>query len=330
MDITLRQLQYFVALAQERHFGRAAEAVHVSQPALSVQIRELEARLGTTLIERKPREIVLTADGHEVLRHARRVLEEARALCAAPRRMAGLSGALALGLIPTLAPYLLPVALPMLQKEAPELDLRLRESLTDTLLDELAEGHLDAAVLALPLPAAGLHARELFEDRFLLAGARAEIAALAGAPALPRPEQLPAEKLLLLEEGHCLADQALDVCALDRGAMRMDLSASSLSTLCRLAAGGDGGNGLGFTFLPEIALQDECRAVPALAVARFAMPEPGRRIALVRRASSPGGAWFDNLADILARAGGRIIAAARAQLPLPGEAPEREKAATSR
>ncbi len=315
MDITLRQLEYFVALARERHFGRAAQAVNVSQPALSVQIRELEARLGTTLIERKPRELVLTADGHEVLRHAQRVLEETRALIAAPRRMAGLNGPLALGVIPTLAPYLLPVALPLLQKAAPRLDLRLRESLTDTLLCELAEGHLDAAVLALPLGAAGLYTRELFEDRFVLAGPDAAIAALPGAPDLLRPQTLPAESLLLLEEGHCLADQALDVCALDRGATRMDLSASSLSTLCRLAAGGDGGNGLGFTFLPEIALLDECRAVPGLAVQRFAQPEPRRQIALVRRMSSPGGAWFDNLAEILARAGSSIIASARASLP---------------
>lgn len=306
MDITFRQLEYFIALAETRHFGRAAARVHVSQPALSVQIREMEERLGAVLIERQPRGIVLTPVGHDVLRHARRVRAEMRALGEAARLRDGMEGRLALGVIPTVAPYLLPESVPMLRRKWPRLDLRIRETRTEGLLAALREGTLDAAVIALPAGVPGVVEAPLFEDRFLLAGARAQVEALATAPEALRPGALDPEQLLLLEEGHCLADQALEVCALERGDTRMDLSASSLGTLCRLAA-----DGFGLTFLPEIALAAESRALPGMATCHFAPPEPARTIGLVRRASTPGGKWFPALVETLAEAGRELLGTAR-------------------
>ena len=298
MDITLKQLRYFRALARERNFGRAAARVHVTQPALSVQIRELEQRLGVTLVERQPRDVVLTQAGREILAHAERVLGQMRALRDAARMGQGLSGRLTLGVIPTVAPYQLPVALPMLRAKNVALDLRVRESRTEVLLDELAEGVLDAAVVALPVARPGMTEHPLFEDRFYLAGSADQIAPLHEQAENLRPDAIDPERLLLLEEGHCLADQALEACATERAATRVDLSASSLGTLCRLVS-----EGFGLTFVPHIALSAELRAVPGMAVFRFASPEPARTLGLVRRTSSPEGGWFDDLADTLQLAG---------------------------
>ena len=308
MDITFRQLAYFIALAEARNFGRAAKMVHISQPALSVQIKELEERLGTVLVERQPRDVVLTPTGHDVLRHARQVVTAMRDLQDVARLREGLSGRVTLGVIPTVAPYLLPVALPMLRGRNVNLDLRVRESRTERLIDDLKCGTLDAAVVALPAKVAGLSERALFKDRFLLAGSRAQISDLAEAPVTLRPETLDPDRLLLLEEGHCLSDQALEVCAMERSATRVDLSASSLGTLCQLVA-----EGFGLTFLPEIALRSERRAVPDMATLRFSAPQPARVIGLVRRAGSMGGAWFDELAETLTKAGQELLQAAKVQ-----------------
>lgn len=313
MNITLRQLSYFIALAEARNFGRAAEAMHVSQPALSVQIRDLEAALGTQLVERKPRDIILTPAGHDLLRHARRVMDEMRALKDAARWQSGLGGRLSLGVIPTVAPYLLPVALPMLRAQNLTLDLRIREATTDRLLADLAEGRLDAALVALPTGRAELVEEPLIEDRFLLAGSAAQIAALGPGAEGIRPTALDPDRLLLLEEGHCLSDQALEVCAMKRDATRVDLGASSLATLCGLVA-----EGFGLTFLPEIAVQTELAASPGLAVHRFAAPEPARRLGLVRRRLSRDDGWFTGLAALLAEAGGRLTGRARARVPVRG------------
>lgn len=306
MDITLKQIRYFIALAETGHFGRAAERVHVTQPALSVQIREMESRLGARLLERHPRALVLTPAGHRVLEHGRKMMAQLRNLRDAARSSDDLSGALAIGVIPTVAPYLLPAAIPVLQGEYPALDLRIRESRTHVVLEELAQGKLDAAVIALPYEMSGTVCKPLFRDRFLLAGAGAQMVALAGEQDQLRPSAVDPDMLLLLEEGHCLADQALDVCSLDRAATRVDLSASSLGTLCRLVA-----EGLGMTFLPELALACEVRAVPTLSVLRFSDPEPERQIGLVRRAGSGDGPWFDHLARMLSQAGQGIVAATR-------------------
>lgn len=322
MQVTLRQLKYLIALADEGHFSRAAQATNVSQPALSVQIREMEDRLGVQLVERHARRIDFTPAGREVLWRARRIMDELNELQQAARWERGLGGKLRLGVIPTVAPYLLPAALPLLRTRNVLLDLGVREAQTQALMDELSRGALDAAVIASPPPSDELTALPLFEDRFLLAGSARQIARL-GAMRL-RPGQIGAERLLLLDDGHCLADQALAACALTStsrswtstaasrswASTRIDLRASSLSTLCRLAEAG-----FGLTFVPELALRAETAAAPDLRVLRFVAPEPGRTVALVRRRVSADDGWFREVADLLAQAGRAEIDHARAALP---------------
>ncbi|MEL5876926.1 hydrogen peroxide-inducible genes activator [Cereibacter sphaeroides] len=307
MRLTLRQLSYFLALAEERHFGRAAERVHVSQPALSMQIREMEETLDAVLFERHPREVRLTAEGREVERRARRILAEVTELEAAARQR-GLAQRVNLGVIPTVAPYLLPEVLPLLRARDISRDLRVREATTDILLSALDRGQIDAAVIAAPQAVAGLKLVPLFSDRFLLAG-RESMLSTAGTEGL-RPVALDPDRLLLLDEGHCLADQALEVCGMDRRQARLDLGASSLTTLCGLA-----GQGLGMTFLPEIAWRQERAAAPGLAVRRFSKPEPARQIMLARRAASSASDWFEDLARMLAQAGETLTGLARAAVP---------------
>lgn len=294
MSVTLRQLECLVALADAGHFGRAAAAIPVTQPALSMQIRALEAALGTALVERGMRGAVFTPTGQEVVRRARRVLGEVRDIGQVARWSRGLSGRLRLGVIPTVAPYLLPAALPLLRARNLALDLGVREAQTEALLDELRDGQLDAAVVALPVTDSGLVGLPLFEDRFLLAGSRRALDALGEgiAPADMRPGQL-----LLLDDGHCLTDQTIAACGVDRAETRTDLRAASLTTLCRLAS-----EGFGLTFLPEIARRAECAAAPRLATRRFAGPAPGRTIGLVRRELSGDGGWFRELGAVLVAA----------------------------
>ncbi|QDL92902.1 LysR family transcriptional regulator [Paroceanicella profunda] len=292
MNITLRQLRYLMALMDEGHFGRAAEACSVSQPALSVQIRDLEANLGAKLVERHTREVRMTPMGREVARRARRILDEVAEIEQRARWDKGLAGQLALGLIPTVAPYLLPLALPRLRARNLRLDLGIREATTHHLLGELREGRLDAAVVALPAGEDDLVELPLFEDRFLLAASRARAEDLSAEHV--RPEHIDPEQLLLLDEGHCLTDQALEVCSINRRSLRTDLRAASLSTLSRLVEGG-----FGMTLLPEISLWVETAAAPNLAVLRFAAPEPSRTIGLVRRRLSVDDGWFTDLGDTL-------------------------------
>jgi LysR family hydrogen peroxide-inducible transcriptional activator len=304
MPITLRQLNYFAALAEEQSFSRAADRVHVTQPALSMQIRDLEAALGTTLVERLPREARLTPAGRDLLARADRVLAEVAEIERLGARR-GLAGRLQIGVIPTVAPYLLPAVLARLRAEAIARDLRVREARTERLLEELDAGSLDAIVIATPVNRDDLVALPLFRDRFLLAGSALRIAGLGAAEAL-RPVALDPDQLLLLDEGHCLADQALEVCGLTRRQTRIDLGASSLSTLVGLVA-----EGFGLTFLPEIALAPEGKAAPGMRVLRFAAPEPEREIALVRRARTDGAGWFADLAGHLQAAGKGLLADAR-------------------
>ena len=296
MTVTLRQLRYFAALARHGHFGRAAEDCHVTQPALSVQIKELEAALGVALAERGGGRVVLTSAGRELAQRAERVLAEVAEIEQAARWTRGLGGRLSLGVIPTVAPYLLPAALPLLRARNISLDLGVREAVTAVLLDELADGRLDAAVTALPTGAEGLIETPLFDDRFLLAAPEGRSLDGLGAVDL-RPEDLRPERLLLLDEGHCLADQALSVCGLQRGAARLDLRASSLGTLARLVAGG-----FGVTLLPELAARTEAAAAPGLTLRRFAEPQPARSVGLVRRALSVDDGWFADLAELLREA----------------------------
>lgn len=302
MNITLRQLNYFIALAEARHFGRAAAMVHVSQPALSVQIAALESALGAILVDRAGRGLILTPTGHAVLGHAHKVVAEMRALEDAARLQRGLSGKLTLGVIPTVAPYLLPVALPLLRARNVTLDLRVREAPTEALLGDLSAGRLDAAVIALPSGRTDLEERALATDRFLLAGSVAQIAEITAQEGPLRPTGIAPERLLLLDEGHCLADQALEVCNLDRAATRVDLGASSLATLAGLVA-----EGFGLTLMPEIALASESAASPGMALARFCDPEPARILGLVRRSGREGADWFAELGDLLEAATTRLL-----------------------
>ena len=208
--ITLRQLRYLASLARHRHFGRAAEDCAVTQPALSMQVRELEREIGATLVERRPGEISLTGTGLEVAKRAEHILTATRDLVDFARHRAMLTGSLKLGIIPTLAPYVLPRVLPRLQKDFPQLRLEVRETQTKMLLDELAAAALDCVMLALPAEGADVESLKLFDDPFLLA-------VPAGEP-LParRPvtvDDVDQRRLILLEEGHCLRDQALAFCA---------------------------------------------------------------------------------------------------------------------
>ncbi|MEI4486437.1 LysR substrate-binding domain-containing protein [Frigidibacter sp. MR17.14] len=303
MNITLRQLSYLQALAETGHFGRAAARVHVSQPALSVQIRELEAALGLELVDRQPRALRLTRAGRAVLERAERILAEVAELQAEARRGA-LGGAVTLGVIPTLAPYLMPSVLAALPLPGLPRDLRLREAQTAELLADLAAGRLDAVVIATP-PPPEMAEQALFPDRFLLAGRADRLAALGRHVERLRPVEVDPEQLLLLDEGHCLADQALEVCGLGRRRAKIDLGASSLGTLCALVAGG-----MGFTLVPESAAEAERRTQPGMRLERFTAPEPERLVRLVLRPGVAGEPWVAALAGLLAEKGRALTARA--------------------
>ena len=310
MNITLRQLSYFKALAEQRNFGRAADVVHVSQPALSVQIRELERTLGADLVERQARGVVLTPFGRRILSHAEGILAATQALEDAARWRGGLAGQLRLGLIPTIAPYILPATLEALRSRDISLDVQVQEAKTGRLLADLRGGVLDAVVIALPSGEEGLIEAPLFEDRFLLAGTGARLETLGQEAEALRPLGLGVSQLLLLEEGHCLTDQALEVCGRGRGHAQINMGASSLATLSRLVAAG-----FGLTMMPELAALQEQRAAPNMRLMRFSAPEPARRIGLVRREASLDDGWFTALADVLREVGQALVAEARAGVP---------------
>jgi LysR family transcriptional regulator, hydrogen peroxide-inducible genes activator len=285
--ITLRQLHYFATLARHRHFGQAASACAVSQPALSMQIKELEREVGVDLIERRTRAFALTATGAEVAQRAERILASARDLVDFGRHREVLAGRLKLGAIPTLAPYLLPKLLPRLRSTYKALQLELRETQTIQLVYELIAGELDCALLALPVENAEIETLTLFEDRFLLA-------VPAGEP-MPRgplkPTDLQQSRLLLLEEGHCLRDQALAFCAAKGRESASAFGSTSLTTVMQMVA-----NGYGVTLLPEIATQAELHD-KRVSLKRFAKPEPGRTIGLAWRKTSPRRRDFEALGE---------------------------------
>ncbi len=312
--VTLRHLRYFSAVARHRHFGKAAEECAVSQPALSVQIRDLEESLGVTLIERRRSAIALTGVGHEIERRANAILTAVRDLVDhARRRDAPLSGRLSLGVIPSVAPYLLPAVLPALAEAYPGLDLHLRETTTRELLIELNDGTLDAIIVSLPLDDCGLETMPLFEDRFVLALPAAHRLAAAGRAVSKKPGrgrippgELDTADLLLLEEGHCLRDQALAFCGGTADDRRRRFGATSLATIVQMVA-----NGHGATLLPELAVAAEAADGSRIAVMRFTEPEPSRTIGLAWRRSSPRNADFRALGDVIAGAGTRILAGTR-------------------
>jgi len=284
--ITLRQLRYLASLARHRHFGRAAEDCAVTQPALSMQIRELEREIGAELVERKPGEIALTETGLEVAQRAERILAATRDLVDFARHRDLLSGQLRFGIIPTLAPYVLPRVLPSLQQRYPALRLEVRETQTRLLLDELAGGELDCVMLALPADGADVETLKLFDDRFLLAASAAEPLPARKRMAIDDVDQ---RRLILLEEGHCLRDQALAFCATKWRDAPAGLGATSLTTVMQMVA-----NGYGVTLLPEVAVETEARD-SRVKLLRFAEPEPARTVGLAWRRTSPRKRDFEAL-----------------------------------
>ncbi|MGE5162893.1 MAG: LysR substrate-binding domain-containing protein [Sphingobacteriales bacterium] len=297
--ITLRQLRYLTSLARYRHFGRAAEDCSVSQPALSMQVRELEREIGAELVERRPHEIAFTATGVEVAERAERILAATRDLIDFARHRDVLSGILKLGIIPTLAPYILPRILPKLQAEYPRLRLEVRETQTKMLLEELVRGELDGVMWALPVEGADIETLQLFDDPFLLAVPAADERPLRGRVGIADVDQ---GRLILLEEGHCLRDQALAFCATPRRDMPAGLGATSLATVMQMVA-----NGYGVTLLPEVAAEIEVRD-DRVRLLRFAEPQPARTIGLAWRRTSPRRKDFAALGDIVTKALGTASA----------------------
>ncbi|WP_182085882.1 hydrogen peroxide-inducible genes activator [Aureimonas sp. ME7] len=289
--LTIRQIRYFEALAETLHFGKAAKRLNISQPALSAQIAQMEADFGMSLFERRPSGVSLTPEGAAVGRRVRRILAEIRDLEALAKASDELLvGQLRLGIIASLAPYLLPGLLAELARSFPRLAVGVRENVTAYLGEELVRGELDCVVQALPVERKGIETIPLCEDPFFLAVPEAAAARIA-APV--SPDQLGNERLILLEEGHCLRDQALDVCRIAESRDLASLGATSLNTLMRMVAGG-----LGVTLAPQSALEAERRA-GGIAFLPFAEPVPSRTLALAFRSSSGRRSDFERLAEMI-------------------------------
>jgi LysR family transcriptional regulator, hydrogen peroxide-inducible genes activator len=295
--VSLKQLRYFVTVTRTGHFGAAAARCAVTQPALSMQIQGLEQELGLKLLERGRKGVGLTVGGREVAVRAARVLADVRDLVDSARYLSdGFSGPFRFGAIPSIAPYLLPQLLPLIRARHPDLDLHLRETQTQRLLEELADGDLDLVLLALPVEHPGVETLSLFEDRFLLAvPASRSIAKNVRAT----PDLLREDRLLLLEEGHCLRDQALAFCHLRQVESIDTFGASSLSTIVQMVS-----NDLGLTLLPELSLELEAKRAD-IRLMRFTDPEPLRIVGLAWRETSPRKRAFAALGDLIVAAAGR-------------------------
>lgn len=293
INFTLKHFRYFDALARLGHFGRAAEACSISQPALSVQIKELETMLGAPLVERTSRQIRLTTLGEEFLTRTRKILSEVDDLSELARTAdAPLTGALRMGVIPTVAPYLLPAILNELSRRRPGLELKPRESITQSLVDDLLHSRLDFIVAALPISEPALREFALFDEDFVLVRALAD----ADRP-VPQPEKLPEMKLLLLEEGHCFRDQALSFCNMRPSDPSLVMEGSSLSTLVQMVSAG-----LGLTLIPEMAVALETHN-GQLAISRFPQNAPKRTIGMAWRKTNPLGAQLMELGAIIRQVG---------------------------
>jgi LysR family transcriptional regulator, hydrogen peroxide-inducible genes activator len=295
INVTLRQLRYFDALVRHGHFGRAAEACAISQPALSMQIKEMEEALGGVLIERGARQVTLTTFGEELLQRVRDILRSVDELGDFARASRDrLAGRLRVVMIPTIAPYLLPKVIENLARLHPELDIHVRETLTPKLIHEVAEGRLDTAIVALPVSEPSLTEVALFKENFLLVRPGAQ----EGTP-VPSRQTLREMKLLLLEEGHCFRDQALSFCNMQASPPREVLDASSLSTLVQMV-----GAGIGVTLIPEMAVSVETRSA-SVSVARFKNPQPSRTIGMVWRKTSPLARQLAQISEVVCLAAGK-------------------------
>src|SRR5271157_3526047 len=297
ITITLRQLRYLQALARYRHFGRAAEACAVTQPALSMQIRELEKELDVELVDRRPGDAVLTEIGVLVAKRGDEMLAAARDLVDFARHRGRLlKGQLKLGVIPTIGPYVLPKLLPLLHIRHPDLIVKVRETQTKALIEELVAGDLHAVVLSMSATEGDIEVVRLFDDPFLLA--------VPADDPLPETRRVTAgevdqSRLILLEEGHCLRDQALAFCSTAKPDMPLNLGATSLTTIMQMVA-----NGYGVTLLPQVAVDAEAPD-ERIKLLRFAAPEPSRTIGLAFRRTSPRKADFIALGQLVSEAFGR-------------------------
>ncbi|MBN8886397.1 MAG: DNA-binding transcriptional regulator OxyR [Rudaea sp.] len=289
--MNLRDLSYLVSLAEHKHFGRAAQASFVSQPTLSTQIKKLEDELGVALVERTPRKVLLTEAGKEIVSRARGVLTEIEQIKAIARRTIDPeSGTLRLGIFPTLGPYLLPHVVPQARTRFPRLEMLLVEEKTETLLKQLREGRLDAVILALPVHDDQLHAEFLFEEPFLLAVP--ENHELAKRKSL-RLDDLSDQSLLLLEDGHCLRDQALEVCELSGASEKAGFRATSLETLRQMVAAN-----VGVTLLPTLAVKPPVARSENIHLVQFRGDAPSRRIAMFWRKSSALAPFLKKFAEV--------------------------------
>ena len=292
--MNLRDLRYLVALADHKHFGRAAEASFVSQPTLSTQLKKFEDEIGMALVERNPRNVILTEVGEAVVAKARVILREADEIKAIARRAKDPeSGTVRLGIFPTLGPYLLPHIVPNIVARFPKLELILVEEKTETLLKRLHDGELDAAILALPIHDDTLHAEFLFEETFILAvNCQHRLAKSKGVTLA----DLTHESLLLLDDGHCLRDQALEVCRMAGTGERAGFRATSLETLRHMVSAN-----VGLTLMPALSVHAPAPPSPNVVLIPFAPPAPHRRIAMIWRRTSALTAFLHQLAPMVGK-----------------------------
>ncbi|AML50490.1 MULTISPECIES: hydrogen peroxide-inducible genes activator [Falsihalocynthiibacter] len=295
--LSMKHLRYFDALARFGHFGHAAESCAITQPALSVQIKELEQLIGTPLVERGARQIRLTSFGEEFAKRAGDILRSVDELEDMARAsQTPLIGRLRIGVIPTVAPYLLADVIKELFRQYPGLDLRPREAVTQKLIEDLVGGRMDAAIVALPISEPSLHEETLFEEEFVLVRPLKD----ADLP-VPNSAMLREMRLLLLEEGHCFRDQAISFCKMSSTMPRDLMEGSSLSTLVQMV-----GAGIGVTLIPEMAVPIETSSA-AVTVFRLAAPRPSRTIGMVWRKTNPLSDQLAQIAEVVRQAGTRKI-----------------------
>ncbi len=294
----IHQLKYFVALSQELHFLRASQKAHVSQPTLSQQIKKLEVEFGAVLFERSPKHVRLTEAGKKFLPRAISVLET---LESAKRELetdgGEISGILKVGAIPTMGPYLFPPVIARIKKEAPRLKLELFEETTSNLLLHLKEGRLDLAILSLPIEAPGIVSKSIGQEPFFVAASKHHTIAVRKKISL---KELAKEPLLILQEGHCFSDQALEYCKRSRQDAQVIFQGSSLGSVMRLAAAGEG-----VTFVPKMAVEKQESG--GLAFIPFTEPSPARHVAVAWRVSAPLGRAHQYFMDVLKEKTGELI-----------------------
>ena len=292
-DLKLKDLQYLVAIADTRHFGRAAESCHISQPTLSAQIKKLENYLGVQLVERQPRRISLTEAGELIVSRARRIVEARDEIVTLAQHWHDpLAGRLRLALLPTIGPYLLPLIAARIRKALPRLELMLYEYQTGPMLARLHAGEIDAGILALPVNEDGFNERKLYDEPFVVALPDGHKLVKR---ATLRSADLDGETLLLLEDGHCLRDQALAVCSRSGAHEKQNFRATSLETLRQMVASGGG-----VTLLPELASRGAYGGARGITVVPFARPAPVRHIGVVWRKTSARAAVIDSVCSLIA------------------------------